>query len=279
MIKFTPLEKTIDEAGGKREAGMTLLLALLVLSSIMAISFSIATILLVEVRSSGDLLKTEPVLYGAESVTEEAIYKIKRQVPASLFSYPASIGNIQLNNPPPLESSTTTPVYRVVVLPNTNFQNTTNHYILAPSGVVSGSNYGRIKLTYLDNGNTSSLTVYVCEYNPNLPHDPGGGLPNSYRTIVCSEPNSDEYWLPDGKAFSLSLSGYSSYTWTLNPNKQQEIILYNSASPSNIYVQIEAFGPAPTYTPTGVPYSNAKSVDINASNAGVYRKIKVEVPK
>ncbi len=272
------------------QQGVTLLLGLLVLSSIMAISFSLATILLVEVRSSSDLLKTEPAIYGAESITEEAIYKIKREVPDNLFSYPANIGNIQLNNPPPSESATTTPIYQIVVLPHTNFSNTGNHYILAPRGSTAGSNYSKIKLTFLDNGNPSALTAYVCQYDPSLPYDPSHSPSNSYSTVVCSNPNDTEngYWIypidsyqtqPSGKGVSLTLLGHNTNTWNLVPNKQQEIILYNddpSTSASNIYVQIEGFDASGS--PAGIPYLNKKSVDINADNNGIHRKIRAEVP-
>jgi len=45
-----------------RQSGVTLLLAILILSSIMAISFSLATILFVEIRTSGDFIRTEPAI-------------------------------------------------------------------------------------------------------------------------------------------------------------------------------------------------------------------------
>src|SRR3989338_7787337 len=79
------------------QAGVTLLLALLVLSAILAIRFSLATILLTEVKSSGDLIRTEPAFYAAEGITEEALYKIKRQVPPGSFAYTTKLGAVVLN--------------------------------------------------------------------------------------------------------------------------------------------------------------------------------------
>jgi hypothetical protein len=260
------------------QQGITLLLAILILSSIMAVSFSLATILFIEIRTSGDLLRTEPAYYGADAVAEEAIYKVKRQVPDGSFAYTTALGNVKLNNPAPIESSVTTPIYQDTVQPNTNFSNTSNHYILAPSSLIGGSGYGKITITYLNSGNSDNLTVYLCEYDPNLPYDPNGGLPTSYKTIVCTDPNSNEYWTASGKGYALNTSINPSHTWTLNPGLQQELIIFDSGATAAIHAQIEAFGSDGT-TPLGIPYLNKKAVDINAENQGLDRKLRVEIPK
>lgn len=63
------------------QKGVTLLLAVLVLSAITAISFSLATIVFIEIRASGDVTRTEPALYGTQAEIEEVIYKVKRTIP------------------------------------------------------------------------------------------------------------------------------------------------------------------------------------------------------
>ena len=77
--------------GNSSQAGVTLLLAILVLSSILAISFSLATITFIEVRSSSDLLKSESSLFGASAIAEQAIYGVKRQVSVCPTNYPNCI--------------------------------------------------------------------------------------------------------------------------------------------------------------------------------------------
>lgn len=60
--------------------GVTLLLGILILASITAISFSLATIAFVEIRSSADVVRSEPALYVIQGQIEEAIFKVKRGI-------------------------------------------------------------------------------------------------------------------------------------------------------------------------------------------------------
>jgi hypothetical protein len=72
------------------QAGVTLLLAILVLAAITAIAFSLAAIVTIEIRSSGDVLRTEPALYAVQGVTEEAFFKYTRSVPNSALDIAAN---------------------------------------------------------------------------------------------------------------------------------------------------------------------------------------------
>lgn len=60
------------------QAGVTLMLAVLVLSAVVAVAFSLATIVFIEIKSAGDALRTEPAVYGTIGVTEEALFQYKR---------------------------------------------------------------------------------------------------------------------------------------------------------------------------------------------------------
>lgn len=62
------------------QQGISLMLAVLVLAAITAIAFSLAAIVFIEIRSSGDVLRTEPALYATLGVTEEALFQYKRFV-------------------------------------------------------------------------------------------------------------------------------------------------------------------------------------------------------
>ena len=93
-----------------------MLLSILVLSAILAISFSLSTILFVEVRNSGDLLRTEGALYGSQSATEEALFNIKREPPS--FSYSSQEGKVSINTSAP--TYTDNPIIQVQVPPLSN---------------------------------------------------------------------------------------------------------------------------------------------------------------
>lgn len=54
------------------------MLAVLVLSAITAVAFSLATIVFIEIRSAGDASRTEPAVYATFGVTEEALFQYKR---------------------------------------------------------------------------------------------------------------------------------------------------------------------------------------------------------
>ncbi len=58
------------------------MLAVLILAALTAIAFSLATIVFIEIRSSGDVLRTEPAVYATLGVTEEALFQFKRYVPS-----------------------------------------------------------------------------------------------------------------------------------------------------------------------------------------------------
>ncbi len=75
-MSMTPRNKI--KATHRNQEGVSLMLAVLVLSAITAISFSLAAIIFIEIRSSGDAVRTEPTLYAAFAVTEEALFQYKR---------------------------------------------------------------------------------------------------------------------------------------------------------------------------------------------------------
>jgi hypothetical protein len=265
----------------KNEQGIALLLAVLVLASILAISFSLASIMLTEVKNSGDLLRTEPALYAASSITEEAIFKFKRSIPVGYFAYSTAVGNVKISTT--TESEIADPIYQDSVLPNSDFEHTLNHYILGqncPSNNPDcGSGYVQAKITYLNSANPDDLTIYICEYSPSPT--------NPYSSLVCSDTASTEYWIrgstqSDNNRFVLNYIT-NEHTWYFNPLKQQEIIVYNNGSSGKIYIQLETFGPDlggdGNPDPKGIPYLNKKSVEINAENAGLNRKIRVVIPK
>lgn len=278
-----------------RQAGVTLLLAILVLSSILAISFSLATILFIEVRNSGDLIKTEPAFYAANGVGEQAIFNVKRKTctNGSNCNYATSFDN-NVTMAPPHQTSTSSPIFQDKIPPNSSFSSAKVYQFynaaLGP-GSTAGSGYGKISLTYLDTGGISPapLQVYICEFDPTEGVN-SAGASNTYNSTACSDPNdtiagsgdgtNDSYWpyyTPGGISIYPN-TPINSSTWTLNPNKQQELILFNPGTQNNIFVSVETFGPSPDYAAMGLPYGSETAVEINASNGSVGRRVRVVVP-
>lgn len=212
----------------KSSEGVTLLIAILVLSIVMAVSFSLSTILLAESRNSGDLTRTEPALYGATSVTEEALYNVKRSTGEEHFS--STVGSTDIDT---IATPLNDPVQKIKIPSNaTTFsQNNPNVYALYnPDNPYGPSDYGEIKLTFLDtNTPGSKIHIYLCQWDPQNPPQNADG---TYKN-VCSDPNdisAPNYWAV--RDFQIS----PGQTWDtlsdcggcMNSSYQQELILYQS---------------------------------------------------
>lgn len=272
-----------------KQEGVTLMLSVLVLSAILAIALSLATVIFVEIRSSGDLIRTEPAYYAADAISEEALFKVKRHVPEGQFSYSSSINNVTLTN---TQSSTSTPIAQVIVSKNSStFANTTSHYKIYDKNCLgpvqggsttcqeAGSGYGRIKITVLDTGNSDTLKLYLCQFDARKSYDPTGTDSTAYTTIPCSDPDNftDNYWILQAATLTSDPSN-NTRNISLNPYMQQELIMFdgNSSPSGDIYVQLESFDQ--NDNAKGLPLAGQQAVDINAGSGGVVRKIRTIIP-
>ena len=249
-----------------------MLLAILILSAMMAISFSLATIMFVQIRSSGDLLRSEGSLYGASAVSEEVLFSLKRSVTISNYDSPAA-NAVATSTLRSLNDN----IIQVMVPPagagGNAFATASVHYpIYNSSNPTGGSGYGKLKITYLNTGSTGSLSVYMCQFDPTV----------SYGTDPCTDPGNSQYWLsarPGGDILSPN-QAYQTLTYDSSKNftstMQQELILANSSG-NNIYVQIESFA-SDGATRLGLPIFGQQVVDITSTTAGVTRKLRVSVP-
>lgn len=266
------------------QEGVTLLLAILLLSAILAISFSLATILLFQVRTSEDFSRTEGALYAADGVGEQALFNVGRQVASP--SYVSSFNNNAALSSQPVNSSTTTPVFQDNIAANSTFATTKNKYdFCSDAATTTGCGYGKITLTYLSTGNHNPLLVYLCQFNPST----------NYGEAPCTSTTTNaisQYWitnsnlsgggaLPDSPSdpngIAMAYNGVP-LTWTLNSSLQQQLILYDPVSDGNpIYVSIQTYA-SDGVTPKGIPLSGKTAVNINVLNATTGRKIQVLVP-
>ncbi len=254
-----------------RQSGVTLLLSILILSAILAISFSLATILFIEVRTSGDLLRTEASYYGGQGVTEEALFKVKRQAP---LSYTSNFGAVSLGGPAPVETQLTEPIFQDKVDPLMTAQNTPNRYpLFNPNDLTGGSGYSYITITKLPSGNSNPLVVYVCQYDP---HDNADTYNPPGEPCTSYDSDSTGYWnLTNARNYSIS-DTEKSHSWFLNSSMQQQIIIANPASSGKVNFTIQAF--AIDGTSIGIPYSGKTAVKIIGGLGGISRKITVVIP-
>jgi len=261
----------------KHRSGVTLLIAILILSTVLAVSFSLATILLAETRNSGDLLRTEPAFYADNAVSEEAIFNIRRNT--GVTSYSSSVGVFAVSN---TSTPLNDPVQKITVPSNSNsFAGSSNIYALYnPSNPYAAGGYGRIKINFIDtNTPGATLHIYLCQWDPlNPPKNPDGSYKN-----VCSSPNDSSYMsFQDTSPAPLS-PGQTWDTQTdcggcMNSNYQQELILYQTQGslPANAYVQLSTYDSSGS--PLGIPYFGQTAVTITSANNGVSRDVKVIVP-
>lgn len=222
----------------KDQQGITLLLALLVLSAISAIAFSLAAIVLVEIRASGDVLRTEPALYAVQGLTEQAFFKYAT---GAAVNYPSSINNVTLTASAPIKYDDS---------PKVDVISTYKTYELINADNYGPSGYTSFKVTFLDNGLGSTITVAATEINPST----------SAQTVL-----NPQY---------ISRGGYAFVP--VNPAYIYEIIITNNSTSQNVTVSIETTrqgGP-----PHGLPFVNKKVIDVTATYTNFTRKYRVNVP-
>ena len=280
--------------------GITLLLAILLLSGILAISFSLSTILLVEIKTSGNLIRSEPSIYASNGVTEQALFVLKRNyclgnTPSCITSsFVTDFNNKVSLSGQPVVSPTTTPTFVVIIPPNT----TKVYDFCGAAANTNGCGYGKVQVTYSYNSNPgsySTVSAYLCQW------DPSNTLVN-YTDGPCSNENfsgANNYWMiPDGgsgilptyptsdnNGVTLTYNGLNSSNnivlWSssqshMSPLLQQELRITNNAS-TNAYVSVSSYGSDGT-TPKGLPYVGSVSVTVGTVNGNVSRKIEVVVP-
>ncbi len=257
------------------QPGVTLLLGILLLSAILAISFSLSTVIFIEVRSSGDLLKTEGALYGATGLGEQAFFNLIRKVSSPTY-YTLFDNNVSLNGPPEV-SGISTPIFSGKILTNATFTSTDVKYDFCGSvATTSGCSFGKVTVTYIPtNSGSDSLYAYLCQWDP-----------NSFSGDPCTV-EGESYWQAPSEPGGAVLTSAGSVqltpttnpivSWTLDPNLQQELVFTNPSGVSNIYFSVATYA-VDGVTPKGLPYVGKTAVIVNTQNGSVGRKIQVTVP-
>ncbi len=262
----------------KKQQGVTLLLAIILLAAILSISFSIATILFIEIRVSGDLTRTEASLYAANGVSEQAIFNYKRDVcsvSGQNCSYVSAFNNGVTLNGSPTINTTSTPVLTILLAPG----KTKILDFCSAVATTTGCGYGKVTVQNVlpNQSPPDQVNLYMCEWNA------ANTNPTLYGTGgPCSDKdNYHNYWLfpySGGTSYQVVLNSLTNLQaqWTsLNPDYQQELSIINNGSKS-VYLSVSTFGA--DGNPLGLPYVGSTSVTVDTSNATVGRRILVTVP-
>ncbi len=242
-----------------RQHGITLMLSIMILAAITAIAFSLATIVFIEIRSAGDVLRTEPALYATQGVTEEALFKYKRYVQDNLLSVvgcsPSWFNICNLNSVSLSSPSPTARVFDTSPRIDTIFPSSTNQYLFidpaAPNSFVQA--YSHIGVSYFNNGFNGQLEVII----------------NKYDSTGLKTNITDTTLLP---------GGYTSYN-PLSGDGQYELVLKNLSSGGSIIASLEGTDVIATNANHNtIPLVGRQVLDITASYLGITRKYTVNIP-
>jgi hypothetical protein len=142
-----------------------------------------------------------------------------------------------------------------------------------PTDINKKGNYEEMKVEFIDTGVDGQIHVYVCEYT----------APEDFETtdppIDCTAPTSLNMRHQD----ITILQGLSTSVLDLDPNKQQEIIIFGTGPAAERSIRIKAYGPDGSDADSnpdikGIPYFGETVVDINAGMGGVTRALRVTIP-
>jgi hypothetical protein len=262
-----------------KESGVTLLLSLLILSAITAIAFSLATIMFIEIRSSGDLQRTEPALFATQGILEEAIFKIKRNVSeipetgcaTNLFALDCTVNGVSVQ--------TTIDSYREPVL-NESILSTATDYIVTkhayylinpddPYSDVDGNGspdggYARLILTNTGSGAQANLEVAICRIDDSDCINTNGTFTPGIEDIGPDPLPIGQTIIYDSSDGLVATSAYALY-------------IINKTPGSGGFIHIESYGPLATQA-LGLPYFGKKAIDVQATYIGLTRKYRAIVP-
>lgn len=251
-----------------RQAGVALMLSVLVLAAITAISFSLATIIFVELRSSGDVLRSEPAVYATLGATEEALFQYKRYV--NERENPAN--NVTLLDVPTCTSIQTSPNPKIcqlgnvmLTIPNNSLLQLddtpkvktiyANQQEVIPLYAVNdfSAQYGKVTVELIPTGSVNSLSV-------------------AYREI----PNIGDTYTVASRSILESTTGGWTYTLPNTSGSQYELVLTNSSS-DNFSVSISSYATDNT-TPKGLAFVGKKALEVIANYLGLTRTYRVYIP-
>lgn len=296
---------TRQQDSSSSQSGVTLLLSILVLSAIVAISFSFASIILTEIRSSGDVARTEPAYYAVEGVVEQTIFKIKRSIPPN-SSDPSNTYNFDFGS-----CNSDSPV-------NTVGANVATLNIVGlKSGICNQSPDADVKAIVpptagsTDNEKAGNTKNIYNVYDPNNPYTntytiSGTAYPSAYSKVefdyLDSPGGNSKIYFCAADADCFASGGWSTKTLSpgtrqiiydansgpsISPDKAYQFFVVNESTTQEAGIEIKSWGPDPQngcFSPgcsiaKGLPSFAQYTVDVTATSLGLTRKYEVSIPK
>ncbi|HYF05357.1 MAG TPA: hypothetical protein VEA59_04260 [Patescibacteria group bacterium] len=297
----------------QKQKGITLLLAVIVLATITAITFSIAGIILSEVRTANDLSSTEPVLYTTQSFLELALFKVSNALPETQNLPGSSNSRDALSLDPATQFTFGTPACD----PNTIICKAAPHD--NPADVSQSSKFNNVQTesvvkslnnddiiydtiicyttTYCADINAYEIydstnpTKYDSGYNKIEVYNQG---PDQIDALLCktsdilmAECTDTAFIAPAGTRDLRTAQGVSGantpITFCALPAGRYSLYLRKSAANRQARVLIKAYtGSTCTFgtgTIKGLPLVGSVRVLINATAKGVYRTYQAIIPK
>lgn len=240
-----------EEASQK---GVTLLLAILVMSAITAIVLGTASIVLNETKISGDLIKSQPALTAAEAGTEDGIYKSYRIAKSAVAncSSPAT--------PEVLSNGVRLTVCSSLYYPNPNsFRLNAGasiyFYLYDPTDIDLPPNYRSLTIAV----NTGpALEAHFCDFDTDEDDCAAAGDVDSGTARVGTP------WSPqDGADIGR-----------IDPARKYQLFISNTGTePASYTITVENLGSPPHGLPVGT-----STLISRASNSGVTRTIQTILP-
>lgn len=267
MIKY--ISKTSNQEG------ISLMLSILVLAAITAISFSLTTIVFIELKSSSDVVKSEPALYATLGVTEEALFQYKRYVNerdtgevVDLLDVPGcmpkelevcNLGGVTISFPVNPSQPTQPIEFDDPIRLETVYAGATN---VIPLYRVNDFElqYNKLELQRVPTNNSNDLLITIRGISEN-PSEPDQIFYNEVKLTEVEGP----------KSFNLISRGF-----------QYELSLKNDVplggDPENIQVSISSFDQSDVAK--GLPFIGKKVLKIRADSPGLVtsRTYKVFIP-
>lgn len=299
MISYKFITKHADQDG------ITLLLSVLVLSAIAAITFSLAAIILIEIRASGDEKRTDPAAYATLGVIEQAIFKVQRGVADNILCNTQSgctgtyIGNPSLATvtvPSVTVSSLQSPDIQDQVPPGNTVDassggslSTNISYTLYdsfnPNDPINGYSY--IQLSDVSGG-TGTLFYSLCKVNdPANPNDCSAASfkqtprPSSWTTVQSAIPQGSYNTigpLAVDRVYKLYISTNSTITKYVGIKTYGPVVTTSGAGAARQGCPAPFVGGDITTCPKGIPLKGKLQYDITANTAGLTRKYRVTIP-
>jgi hypothetical protein len=243
MYRYTKTKLNRDP---KSQAGVTLLLALMIMAALIAIVFSISSITINELNNANTEINSEPAIAGAEAGAETLLYQDNRgsiSCSASPSTYKLQTSNVYV-----VSSNTLYNINPYTFSLGISPSNEMDFDLYNPCDPNGAPGYTSISIipTSIDSTIPSS-TLYIC----------------SWSVSPCSPSTYDIYHVSFNTAMTYnSLDANTKYQIVLLNNDTSQVSYSVSTTPSNI----------------GIPASQIVILTTGTNN-GVSRKLQTILPK